>query len=140
MASCASFQVNLASIMDVLTKTAVAEIAKLVEDGSAALRREMCRSQIENEALKTKLLLMEGEPRAVRGYREKTLGNSLNLSFEVQVCDIAEAAGKGSAVAIERVFDDELSTGSAKDDENFPVEKKKRDAPGALDIKYEVVT
>ena len=82
---CASFQIQVASIIEVLAKTAVVEITKLVDDGSAALRLEMCRSQRENEALKTKLLLMEGELRAVRGYGEGTRGNSLNLSFEVQV-------------------------------------------------------
>ena len=73
--------------MEVLANTAVAEITKLVDDESAALRLEMYRSQRENEALKTKLLLMEGELRAVREYGEKTPGNSLNLSFEVEVCD-----------------------------------------------------
>ncbi|XP_061101691.1 uncharacterized protein LOC133130826 isoform X2 [Conger conger] len=87
MSSCASFQVQVASIMEVLATTAVAEICKLVDDGSAALRLEMCRSQRENEALKTKLLLMEGELRAVRGYGETMPGNSLNLSFDVPVCD-----------------------------------------------------
>ena len=87
MASSASFQLQMTSFMKVLTETAVAEMIKLVEGGSAALRLEMCRSQRENEALKTKLLLMEGELRALRGYGEGTPGNSLNLSFEVQVCD-----------------------------------------------------
>ena len=80
-----SFRVQMASIMEVLAKTAVAEITKLLDDESNALRLEMYRSQSENEALKTKLLLMEGELRAVRGYGEGTRGNSLNLSFEVQV-------------------------------------------------------
>ena len=87
MASCSSFKIQMASIMEVLAKTAVAEITKLVDDESAVLRLEMCRSQRENEALKTKLLLMEGELRDVRGYGEGTPGNSINLSFEVQVCD-----------------------------------------------------
>ena len=73
--------------MEDLAKTAAAEITKIVDEGSVALRLEMCRSQRENEALKTKLLLMEGELRAVRGYGEGTLGNSLNLSFDVHVCD-----------------------------------------------------
>ncbi|KAJ8271279.1 hypothetical protein COCON_G00101380 [Conger conger] len=87
MSTCNSFQVQVASIMEYLAKTAVVEITKLVDDGSAALRLEMCRSQRENEALKTKLLLMEGELRAVRGYGEETPDNSLNISFDVQVCD-----------------------------------------------------
>ncbi|XP_061100459.1 uncharacterized protein LOC133130157 [Conger conger] len=87
MSNCVSFQAQLAYILDVLAKSALAEITKLVDDGSAALRLEMSRSQRENEALKTKLLLMEGELRAVRGYGEGTPENSLNISFEVQVCD-----------------------------------------------------
>ncbi|XP_061100431.1 gastrula zinc finger protein XlCGF57.1-like isoform X2 [Conger conger] len=73
--------------MDALAKTAAAEITKLVDDGSAVWRLEMSRSQRENEALKAKLLLMEGELRAVRGYGEGTPDNSLKLSFEVPVCD-----------------------------------------------------
>ncbi|XP_061101087.1 zinc finger protein 2-like [Conger conger] len=87
MSSFASFQVQVASIMEVLAKTAAAEITKLVDDGSAVWRLEMSRSQRENEALKAKLLLMEGELRAVRGYGEGTPDNSLKLSFEVPVCD-----------------------------------------------------
>ena len=94
MANCASFQLQVTSIMKVLTETAVAEMIKLVEGGSAALRLEMCRSQRENEALKTKLLLMERELRAVRGYGEGTPGNSLNLSFKVEVCDEFREAQK----------------------------------------------
>ncbi|XP_061101058.1 zinc finger protein 391-like [Conger conger] len=87
MSSFTTFQVQVASIMEVLAKTAAAEITKLVDDGSAVWRLEMSRSQRENEALKAKLLLMEGELRAVRGYGEGTPDNSLKLSFEVPVCD-----------------------------------------------------
>ncbi|KAJ8271296.1 hypothetical protein COCON_G00101550 [Conger conger] len=68
--------VQVASILEVLAKTAVVEITKLVDDGSAVWRLEMCRRQRENEALKTKLLLMEGELRAVRGYGVGTPGTS----------------------------------------------------------------
>ena len=91
MSTCVSFKVQVASVMEVLAKTAVAEIIKLI----GALRLEMCRSQRENEALKTKSLLMEGEIRDVRGYGEETPGISLNLSFEIQVCDeFREAQGR----------------------------------------------
>ncbi|XP_035275923.1 zinc finger protein 678-like isoform X2 [Anguilla anguilla] len=140
MSTCSSFQIQVASIMEVLSKTAVAEITKLVDDGSAALRLEMCRSQRENEALKAKLLLMERELRTLRGCREGTPDNALNISFEVHVCDELEAqipkvAGKGN-VAAERVFDERLSSSPAKDEQYVHVEMKK-DAPVALDIKYE---
>ncbi|KAG5849508.1 hypothetical protein ANANG_G00111400 [Anguilla anguilla] len=142
MSTCSSFQIQVASIMEVLSKTAVAEITKLVDDGSAALRLEMCRSQRENEALKAKLLLMERELRTLRGCREGTPDNALNISFEVHVCDELEAqipkvAGKGN-VAAERVFDERLSSSPAKDEQYVHVEMKK-DAPVALDIKYEPV-
>lgn len=47
--------------MDVLAKAAVAEITKLVEDGTVALRLEMCRRDGEIQELKTSLNLMEVE-------------------------------------------------------------------------------
>ncbi|KAJ8332590.1 hypothetical protein SKAU_G00423790 [Synaphobranchus kaupii] len=145
MSTCASFQVQMASIMEVLTKTAVAEITKLVDDGSAALRLEMCRSQRENEALRRKLLLMERELGTVRGYGEGAPDNSLNIAFEVQVCDefreaprLAKVGGKGTIPTAECVLDERLSIGPAKDDRNVLVEKKEA-TPDALDIKYEPV-
>ncbi|KAJ8332591.1 hypothetical protein SKAU_G00423800 [Synaphobranchus kaupii] len=139
MSTCASFQVQMASIMQVLTKTAVEEITKLVDDGSAALRLEMCRSQRENEALRRKLLLMERELGSVRGYGEGAPDNSLNIAFEVQFCDEftevqrPKVPRKGS---VSSVFDERLSTGPAKDNQNVLVEKN-RVSSDALDIKYE---
>ncbi|KAJ8339644.1 hypothetical protein SKAU_G00342770 [Synaphobranchus kaupii] len=144
MSNCVSFQVQVASIMEVLAKTAVAEITKLVDDGSAALRLEMCRSQRENEALRRKLLLMERERGAVRGYGEGAPNNSLNIAFEVQVCDEfreeqrSNVAGKGRFPTAERVFDERLSTGPVINYQNVSVEKK-RASSDALDIKYEPV-
>ncbi|KAJ8332589.1 hypothetical protein SKAU_G00423780 [Synaphobranchus kaupii] len=137
--------VQMASIMEVLTKTAVAEITKLVDDGSAALRLEMCRSQRENEALKRKLLQIERELGAARGYGEGAPDNSLNIALEVQFCDEFREAptckfGKGSFTPAGRVFDERLSTGPAINDQNVPdpVEKKMVSSE-ALDIKCEPV-
>ncbi|XP_061101697.1 oocyte zinc finger protein XlCOF6-like isoform X2 [Conger conger] len=129
-----TLRLKVASIMEVLAKTAVAEMTKLVDDESAALRLEMCRSRRENEALKAKLLLMEGELRAVRGYGEGTPGNSLNISFEVQVCDEFREAQRPKVT--ERVGDERWCTAPAKDDQNM---EKERDPLDALDIKYEPV-
>ncbi|XP_064193674.1 uncharacterized protein LOC135255867 isoform X1 [Anguilla rostrata] len=143
MTTSASFQVQMGSIMEVLTKTALTEITKLVDDASAALRLEICRSQRESEALKCKLLVLEGELRAARGCEEGTPNSSLNIDFEVKVCDeFREAhnstvAGKGN-VAVERVFDGRLSTSPAEDEQYVLVEKKKI-VPDGLDIKYEPV-
>ncbi|KAJ8011527.1 hypothetical protein DPEC_G00059150 [Dallia pectoralis] len=54
-------QTQLTSILDVLAKTAVADIAKLIDDNCAVLHFEISRSQNENEMLRRKLQLMENE-------------------------------------------------------------------------------
>ncbi|XP_035275578.1 zinc finger protein 79-like isoform X3 [Anguilla anguilla] len=59
MSDCSTFRTQLASIMEVLANTAVAEICQLVDDGYAVLRLEMSRSHKENEALKRKLKILE---------------------------------------------------------------------------------
>ncbi|XP_034039645.1 zinc finger protein 2 homolog [Thalassophryne amazonica] len=61
MATCIPFQSQLSSIMEVLVKTAVAEISKLVDDKCAFLHLEISRKQTENELLKRKLLMMENK-------------------------------------------------------------------------------
>ncbi|KAJ8272936.1 hypothetical protein GJAV_G00095220 [Gymnothorax javanicus] len=54
-----SFHSQLASIMDILAKAAVAEICELVDNGYAVLQLEISRSRKENKALKRKLQMME---------------------------------------------------------------------------------
>ncbi|XP_021469426.1 zinc finger protein 165 [Oncorhynchus mykiss] len=66
MTNYVTFQTKLTSVMDVLSKTAVAEISKLFDDGFAVLRLEMCRRENEIEALKIKLLFMENERQTTR--------------------------------------------------------------------------
>lgn len=56
-----SFGAQVAAIMDVLAKAAVAEITKLVEDGTVVLRLEMCRRDGEIQELRRSLKLMEVE-------------------------------------------------------------------------------
>ncbi|XP_078120619.1 uncharacterized protein LOC144526825 [Sander vitreus] len=79
-----SFGSQVAAIMDVLAKAAVAEITKLVEDGNVMLRLEMCRRDSEIQELKTSLKLMEVElcnaqeaaaTRATQDKPEQTAGN-----------------------------------------------------------------
>ncbi|XP_036375453.1 oocyte zinc finger protein XlCOF8.4-like [Megalops cyprinoides] len=69
MSNCVSFHAQLASIMEVLAKAAVAEICELVDDGYAVLRLEISRRQKENEALKKKLHMME--MRIARGFIQR---------------------------------------------------------------------
>uniref|UniRef100_A0A3P8RYS6 C2H2-type domain-containing protein n=1 Tax=Amphiprion percula TaxID=161767 RepID=A0A3P8RYS6_AMPPE len=55
----AAFHAQLASIMEVLANTAVAEILELVDSGYSELRLEISRGRRENELLRRKLRLME---------------------------------------------------------------------------------
>lgn len=59
MTSYTAFHSQLASIMEALTKAAVAEICELVDDSYAVLQLELTRSHKENEALRRKLELIE---------------------------------------------------------------------------------
>ncbi|XP_061100735.1 zinc finger and SCAN domain-containing protein 22-like isoform X1 [Conger conger] len=54
-----AFHTQLAAIIDVLAKSAVAEICQLVDDGYALLRLEVSQSQKQNEALRRRLRMME---------------------------------------------------------------------------------
>ncbi|KAJ3594650.1 hypothetical protein NHX12_003957 [Muraenolepis orangiensis] len=64
MATCIPFQTQLTSIMEVLVKTAVSEISKLVDDKCGSLHLEVSRSQSENLLLRRRLLLMENKQAA----------------------------------------------------------------------------
>ncbi|GAA6229467.1 uncharacterized protein LOC108882429 [Lates japonicus] len=59
MTSYKAFHSQLTSIMEALTKAAVAEICELVDDSYAVLQLEISRSHKENEALRRKLELIE---------------------------------------------------------------------------------
>lgn len=67
------FRRQVGAVMEILTKAAIAEIAKLVDDGSAVLRLEMYRTQSENETLKTRIRQMESDLEAALG-RGKVAG------------------------------------------------------------------
>ncbi|XP_029109356.1 uncharacterized protein LOC108937551 [Scleropages formosus] len=57
---------QITSIMEIVTKTAVAEICKLVEEGYAVLRLEISRSQREIELLREKLSIQTVESAVLR--------------------------------------------------------------------------
>ncbi|KAL0966291.1 hypothetical protein UPYG_G00293450 [Umbra pygmaea] len=63
MSNTVSFSTQIAAIMDVLAKAAVAEITKLIDEGTVVLRLEMCRKENEIEGLQNSLQLMERELR-----------------------------------------------------------------------------
>ncbi|XP_028987181.1 zinc finger protein 865-like isoform X2 [Betta splendens] len=61
MLSSAALRARVASIIDALCRTAVAEIAKVVEDGMVALRLEMCEQQSEINRLRSDVELLHAE-------------------------------------------------------------------------------
>ena len=72
MAECVGFQAQIASIIEILANSAVAEICKLVDDGYAALRSQMEqereKSEKENDVLRQKLRDMDVK---MRSYERK---------------------------------------------------------------------
>ncbi|XP_023832967.1 transcriptional repressor RHIT isoform X1 [Salvelinus sp. IW2-2015] len=80
MTNCVTFQAKLTSVVDVLAKTAVAEISKLFDDGFAVLRLEMCRRENEIEALKIKVLFMENERQTTSKAREAGCSSTCSSS------------------------------------------------------------
>ncbi|CAM4589059.1 hypothetical protein PO909_031325 [Leuciscus waleckii] len=71
MANYRAFHTQLATIMETLTRAAVAEICELVDDGYAVLHIEISRHQKENEELRRKLQLIESIV-AARGFSDET--------------------------------------------------------------------
>lgn len=68
-ADCVGFQAQIASIIEILANSAVAEICKLVDEGFAALRAQMEQeSRREKEALRQKVREMDGK---MRSYERK---------------------------------------------------------------------
>ncbi|KAM8838549.1 uncharacterized protein ACB058_015239 [Synchiropus picturatus] len=83
-----TLRTQIASIIDVLSKAAVSQIAKVVEDGMVVLRLEMCQRENEIKILKSnievlhrelKVARQRGAPRAELRGKEDAPGGSQNL-------------------------------------------------------------
>lgn len=61
-----SFRMQLAAILEKLTKTALVEISNLADECSAVLHTEISLHKTENEALKKKCYSLEVQLRAAR--------------------------------------------------------------------------
>lgn len=66
MLSSVTLRAQIASIIDALSKAAVAEIAKVVEDGMLVLRLEMCQRESEIKKLKSNIEVLHGELRTAQ--------------------------------------------------------------------------
>uniref|UniRef100_A0A4W5JWZ2 C2H2-type domain-containing protein n=1 Tax=Hucho hucho TaxID=62062 RepID=A0A4W5JWZ2_9TELE len=85
MSNTVSFSTQIAAIMDVLSKAAVAEITKLVDEGTVVLRLEMCRKENEIEGLQNSLQLMERELRKAQREAATRVTNDRQHAEEIQV-------------------------------------------------------
>ncbi|XP_039670841.1 zinc finger protein 616-like isoform X3 [Perca fluviatilis] len=80
MSPAAGIHAQLASIMEVLANTAVAEICELVDSGYSVLQLEISRSRKENEVLRRKLRLMELRAARSSALRAAANGSALLLA------------------------------------------------------------
>ncbi|XP_037837917.1 zinc finger protein 784 [Kryptolebias marmoratus] len=103
MTTLKAFHTQVASIMEALTKTAAAEICRLVDDSYSVLQLEISRSHKENEALRRKLELIESI--IARGHRRD--GGMLGHGGPEE----CEAGGGGpTGLPAERVSEDDPSS------------------------------
>ncbi|XP_064202948.1 zinc finger protein 239-like [Anguilla rostrata] len=87
MSTVSSIHTQLASIVDVLAKAAVAEICELVDNGYAILHLEISRSHKENKALKKKLQMMELRIARRSDDRIARANSANSCSDRVQICN-----------------------------------------------------
>ncbi|KAM9323100.1 uncharacterized protein KZ484_021199 [Pholidichthys leucotaenia] len=71
MLSSVSLRAQIASVIDALSKAAVAEIAKVVEDGLVVMRLEVCQRDNEIKKLKGNIEALHGELRAAQRQQQQ---------------------------------------------------------------------
>ncbi|KAJ8336444.1 hypothetical protein SKAU_G00376640 [Synaphobranchus kaupii] len=86
MSNCVNYQAQIASIMDILSKAAVAEISKVVDDGFVLLRLEVCRKENEIESLKMKIQSLENDLRTAGrlGEQAPVYSGSVHLGIKLR--------------------------------------------------------
>ncbi|KAJ8345318.1 hypothetical protein SKAU_G00295110 [Synaphobranchus kaupii] len=135
MSTCVTLhlQTQVASIMEVLAKSAVVEIGKAIDEGTAVFLLEMSRSKKENETLKWRLLELEKELlEARRGWGNGATARDRIRSVKVQVGDEIRGPDSNSyeeerSLSIDSVFGKEWSIDLWKNGELAA--KKEEEAP-----------
>ncbi|KAG9331588.1 hypothetical protein JZ751_018678, partial [Albula glossodonta] len=103
---------QMTSIMEILTKAAITEILKLVDERCAVLRLQMYKCQNERDALRRKLLLTESELRVARGVGARG-SSSADVCVGLHAC--SQLPGEGNDDSEERppfenkLFEDECN-------------------------------
>ncbi|XP_042167823.1 zinc finger protein 507-like isoform X2 [Oncorhynchus tshawytscha] len=125
MADCMIFHTQIASIMEMLANTAVAEICKLVDDDYAVFRLEITQSQKENRGLRRKLQQLElkvARERAERTIRERVL---TSRPSSVKILDRCRgmARGEGPLTGGHRNFVKPAGHNTWRDDQPITVDE-----------------
>ncbi|KAK6324818.1 hypothetical protein J4Q44_G00041600 [Coregonus suidteri] len=125
MANCMGFHTQIASIIEVLSNAAVADICKLVDDDYAVFRLEITQSQKENRALRRKLQLLElkmARERAERTMRERVLASRPS---SVKIIDRyrGTARGEGHLTGGHRSFVKPAGHNTWRDDQPITVDE-----------------
>ncbi|KAJ8254062.1 hypothetical protein COCON_G00206740 [Conger conger] len=118
-----NLRTRVVSILDVLAKSAIAEISKVIDEGTEELRLEMSRSKKENTTLKRRLLLMEkhlqsarrhGKIRAIERDRIRT-----SVSDEIRKTDTSDSDSyeEEESLSTDSMFGKEWSINLWKDGE-----------------------
>ncbi|XP_029605038.1 zinc finger protein 852 isoform X2 [Salmo trutta] len=124
MANCMVFHSQIASIMEVLANTAVADICKLVDDDYAVFRLEITQSQKENRTLRRKLQLLEQKvtrERAERTMRERVLGSRPS---SVKILDRYRGMARGNLTGGYRSFVKPGGHNTWRDDQPITVDEE----------------
>ncbi|KAF3857919.1 hypothetical protein F7725_011120 [Dissostichus mawsoni] len=77
-----ALRAQLASIIDALSKAAVAEISKVVEDDMVVVRLEMCQRENEIKKLKSNIQVLHSELRTMQGNSHHNTGDERTLLEE----------------------------------------------------------
>ncbi|KAK0149667.1 hypothetical protein N1851_009589 [Merluccius polli] len=85
MLSVVNIRAQISSVIDALSKAAVAEIAKVVEDGMVVLRMEICQRDNEILKLKGSIDILNHELKAASGGQDR--GSGLHTGDDQQGSD-----------------------------------------------------
>ncbi|XP_041698422.2 zinc finger protein 420 isoform X1 [Coregonus clupeaformis] len=118
-----SLRAQIASIIEVLSKTAVAEISKVVDDGIVVLRVEMCQRENEINVLKKTVQQLDSELRRARGIQaRKRIHHGRSVAAE----NLGRGPGKSGTTCVGRTSLEKLQPeeyGNEKDEGVRPADE-----------------
>ncbi|XP_029529590.2 uncharacterized protein LOC115137411 [Oncorhynchus nerka] len=123
MANFMVFHTQIASIMEMLANSAVADICKLIDDDYAVFRLEITQSQKENRALQRKLHILEMN--VARERAEKTTQERVLASRPSSVLDRYRgmARGEGHLTGGHRTFAKPAGQNTWRDDQPITIDE-----------------